>query len=365
MARKFDCFMLHVGAGTNEKLAILTDAEYRAHVSGILAVAATAPVRGRLLVGDMEAEPIQIAKKAGVSVKVAQSAIRKMQRVGVLYRDEELGCWAVHDWEQLNPEPKLGDPTAARRQALHRNATLRKALRERDQDMCRYCGVDVDFLDRRSRAGGTYDHVDPEGDNTMDNLVVACRSCNSGKGSRTPEQAGLVLRPTPSRSGVSSEQYRVDEVEEEGEGEGTTEETRGRSLDVPAGVHPQLEEVLALFSPHCPPLQMVDAAVNRLLLRAQREGIDALAVADNVVAAFLAHGDDHKVKRIDLLLKGEIDRYQERSDLGGLRAASDSARAGARGGRSSVQERIADRERRIEEQKRLEALEEQQRGEAA
>ena len=126
MARKFDCFMLNVNAGTNEKLAILTDSEYRAHISGVLAVAATAPVRGRLLVGEMEAEPVQIARKAGVTTQAAASAIEKLKKVGVLYRDEELDCWAVHDWEALNPEPKK-DATAAERQRRYRDR--RKAQR--------------------------------------------------------------------------------------------------------------------------------------------------------------------------------------------------------------------------------------------
>jgi len=119
VAGKFDCFMLHVNAGTNEKLAILSDSEYRAHISGILAIAATAPVRGRLLVGEMEAEPIQIARKAGVTAAVVASAMEKMKRIGVLYRDEELDCWAIHDWEKLNPEPKK-DNTAAERQRRYR-----------------------------------------------------------------------------------------------------------------------------------------------------------------------------------------------------------------------------------------------------
>lgn len=127
MARKFDCFMLNVNAGTNEKLAILTDSEYRAHISGVLAVAATAPVRGRLLVGEMEAEPVQIARKAGVTTQAAASALAKLKKVGVLYRDEELDCWAVHDWESLNPEPKK-DATAAERQRRYR--ARRKAQRK-------------------------------------------------------------------------------------------------------------------------------------------------------------------------------------------------------------------------------------------
>jgi hypothetical protein len=120
MARKkFDCFMLHVNAGTNEKLATLSDSEYRAHVSGILAIAATAPVRGRLLVGEMEAEPVQIARKAGVTPQAAASALEKLKKVGVLERDEELDCWVVHDWGELNPEPKK-DATAAERQRRYR-----------------------------------------------------------------------------------------------------------------------------------------------------------------------------------------------------------------------------------------------------
>jgi hypothetical protein len=42
------------------------------------------------------------------------------------------------------------------------------------------------------------DHVIPRcqgGDDSTDNLVVACRPCNSRKNGRTPQQAGMVLRP--------------------------------------------------------------------------------------------------------------------------------------------------------------------------
>jgi 5-methylcytosine-specific restriction endonuclease McrA len=80
-----------------------------------------------------------------------------------------------------------------RRQALVRSPELRSFIRERDRDLCRYCGVAVRWKDRRSPQGGTYDHVDPEGSNSEDNLVVCCRACNSRKGSRTPAAAGMVL----------------------------------------------------------------------------------------------------------------------------------------------------------------------------
>lgn len=60
---------------------------------------------------------------------------------------------------------------------------------DRDGRACRYCG---------SAEAPTIDHVRPRcqgGGDGPDNLVVACRSCNSRKGGRTPEQAGMVLLP--------------------------------------------------------------------------------------------------------------------------------------------------------------------------
>lgn len=59
----------------------------------------------------------------------------------------------------------------------------------RDGWTCRYCGA-ADLL--------SIDHVIPRcqgGDDSTDNLVVACRPCNSRKNGRTPQQAGMVLRP--------------------------------------------------------------------------------------------------------------------------------------------------------------------------
>jgi 5-methylcytosine-specific restriction endonuclease McrA len=60
---------------------------------------------------------------------------------------------------------------------------------DRDARRCRYCG---------SSEGLTIDHVVPvaaNGDDSADNLVVACKTCNSRKGGRTPEQAGMKLMP--------------------------------------------------------------------------------------------------------------------------------------------------------------------------
>jgi hypothetical protein len=67
---------------------------------------------------------------------------------------------------------------------------LRNKVFERDQYTCRYCGVD-DY----PREWLVLEHVDPTGPSDETNLVTACRSCNKLKADRTPEQAGMTLRP--------------------------------------------------------------------------------------------------------------------------------------------------------------------------
>ncbi len=75
-------------------------------------------------------------------------------------------------------------------------AFTRWNLFKRDRYTCQYCGLQpgaaeltIDHLLPRSR-GGTSD---------WDNCVVACIVCNSRKGSRTVQEAGLKLRKDPER----------------------------------------------------------------------------------------------------------------------------------------------------------------------
>jgi len=68
---------------------------------------------------------------------------------------------------------------------------LRWRVYQRDNFTCRYCGA---------RQYLTIDHVVPEsvgGPTAADNLVTACKHCNSRKGARTPEEADMPLRPLP------------------------------------------------------------------------------------------------------------------------------------------------------------------------
>jgi 5-methylcytosine-specific restriction endonuclease McrA len=64
----------------------------------------------------------------------------------------------------------------------------RKEILKRDRDRCQYCG---------SKKQLTIDHIIPRskgGQHTWDNVVIACANCNSRKGDKTPEQAGMVLK---------------------------------------------------------------------------------------------------------------------------------------------------------------------------
>jgi 5-methylcytosine-specific restriction endonuclease McrA len=62
----------------------------------------------------------------------------------------------------------------------------------RDNYSCQYCGKETRHL--------TLDHVIPRyrgGPHTWENLVSACVSCNRRKAGKTPEEAGMKLRRTP------------------------------------------------------------------------------------------------------------------------------------------------------------------------
>lgn len=104
--------------------------------------------------------------------------------------------YLVHDFLLYNPSRNEVESERARRNEL-RDPELVAAVKERDGNACRYCGVRVKWTDRRGPEGGTLDHVVPGLAGGIDNVVVACRGCNGKKKNRTPAEAGLVLLPPP------------------------------------------------------------------------------------------------------------------------------------------------------------------------
>jgi len=80
----------------------------------------------------------------------------------------------------MNPERLWKVPPVNRREVLRR-----------DGYSCQYCG---------STRSLTIDHVIPRsrgGQHRWDNVVAACERCNTRKGDRTPEEAGMPLRNQP------------------------------------------------------------------------------------------------------------------------------------------------------------------------
>jgi 5-methylcytosine-specific restriction endonuclease McrA len=66
----------------------------------------------------------------------------------------------------------------------------RRAIFARDEGKCQYCGSPAENID----------HVVPRsrgGEHRWENVVAACRRCNTRKGNRSLEQAGLTLRRPP------------------------------------------------------------------------------------------------------------------------------------------------------------------------
>jgi hypothetical protein len=110
--------------------------------------------------------------------------------------------WEFVNWSEYQPSRvetavPLDRLRWRRKQALKKNRVLCDQVVARDRNQCRYCGERVSWADRKSPKGATYDHVDPDGENELDNVVIACRRCNGRKKDRTPHEAGMPLLPVP------------------------------------------------------------------------------------------------------------------------------------------------------------------------
>lgn len=110
--------------------------------------------------------------------------------------------YCVHDYLAYNPAAAEYELSKVQRKE-RRNPSMVRRVRNRDRDLCRYCGNPTDWADRRGPRGGQVDHVDPMQAGEV-NLVVCCRDCNQKKGKRTPDEAGMRLLPAPDSDGLRS-----------------------------------------------------------------------------------------------------------------------------------------------------------------
>ena len=136
---------------------------------------------GRSLVLNVTDQPLAVVPARRAVVLVLKEKATVVHANGVLFRSERL---------------QVAAPSVVRlRYLVHvpyrATATLtRRAVFARDGWVCQYCGStaeNVDHVIPRSR-GGPHE---------WDNVVAACRRCNSRKENRLPLEAGLTLRRAP------------------------------------------------------------------------------------------------------------------------------------------------------------------------
>jgi 5-methylcytosine-specific restriction endonuclease McrA len=120
------------------------------------------------------------------------------------------GAFCFHDWGDCNPitTPQDDETTKFKRERARRLkdlVALKEQIRARDKGLCRYCGVRcTSSKDTRSAQGLVYDHVDPQEDNSLENVVTACRRCNGRKKDRTPDEAKMPLLPPPASGAATT-----------------------------------------------------------------------------------------------------------------------------------------------------------------
>lgn len=133
------------------------------------------------------------------SLRKARAAADELVARG-LWKSTDTG-WKFHDWKDNNPlasQVRQKRKKDKRRDWLHKTAEgreLKRLVRDRDGAICAWCAETVRWGANRAPDGGTYEHIDPDGPNTLENLVVAHNQCNGRKGDRDHEEAGMDLYP--------------------------------------------------------------------------------------------------------------------------------------------------------------------------
>jgi len=137
---------------------------------------------GRALVLNATYEPLCV-----VPIRRAVILVLK-QKAEILHED---GGGALHSERMAIPIPSVIRLKYFVKVPIRARASLsRRAVFIRDHHQCQYCGnaaENVDHVIPRSR-GGTH---------TWDNVVAACKRCNSRKENRFPAEVGMHLRSTP------------------------------------------------------------------------------------------------------------------------------------------------------------------------
>ena len=140
-------------------------------------------MQGSVLVLNSNFEPLNVCnlKRAIVLVYLGKAEVVKH------HQDQQL-----HTLEGKMPSPSVLRLCHQVRRPRPELRLSRRAILARDNYTCQYCG--------HSSREMTIDHVVPRrlgGGAAWENLVASCKSCNSRKGDKHPQQVGMALRRKP------------------------------------------------------------------------------------------------------------------------------------------------------------------------
>lgn len=121
------------------------------------------------------------------------------------------GTFLFHDWFDLRYKTGEEVRTERRKDRERKSKSTHAQVWKRDctddtesaqKANCAYCGREVSRQDRKSDYQPEIDHIDPT-KSGLDNLAIACRSCNRSKGNRSLSDAGMTLAKASRKSDSS------------------------------------------------------------------------------------------------------------------------------------------------------------------
>jgi 5-methylcytosine-specific restriction endonuclease McrA len=136
---------------------------------------------GRSLVLNASFEPLAVVAARRAVVLVLKDKAQILVSDGMVFHSEHLTMEAP-SVVKLNYYVRV--PFRARA------SLTRRAVFARDEWTCQYCGAPAENVD----------HVIPRskgGEHVWENVVAACRRCNSRKENRLPEEVGITLKRDP------------------------------------------------------------------------------------------------------------------------------------------------------------------------
>lgn len=157
-----------------------------------------------------------LAPQVGLTPRATRTAAAELVGAGMWAVVD--GGWAFHNWTDFNPLRAQQDKEAAierERKKIQNDPDLKAAIRLRDGDLCRYCGVQVNFAARTGHLAGRYDHIVPVtrgGKTTLQNVVVCCDYDNRRKYNKTLDEAEMALLDPGTTKGGAADQLRNSSV---------------------------------------------------------------------------------------------------------------------------------------------------------